>query len=177
MKENKLAIYPGTFDPITNGHLDIIQRAVNLFDSVIVAVTTNPAKAPLFSVEERLSMIRKVTSFLTNVSVENFNGLLMDYAKKKDADVIVRGLRAITDFEYEFQMALVNRKLAENIVTVFLMPNEKYTYLNSTIVKELAQFNGDVSSFVPEEVHRQLKEKFNQSAGETEFDVVNKIIK
>ncbi|MFQ6112642.1 MAG: pantetheine-phosphate adenylyltransferase [bacterium] len=160
--KNKLAIYPGTFDPITNGHLDIIHRAVNLFDSVIVAVTTNPAKAPLFTVQERMSMIREVTSNLSNVLIENFNGLLMDYAKKKRADVIVRGLRAITDFEYEFQMALVNRKLAENIVTVFLMPNEKYTYLNSTIVKEVAKFNGDVSSFVPEEVHRRLREKFYQ---------------
>ncbi|MFQ5864700.1 MAG: pantetheine-phosphate adenylyltransferase [bacterium] len=161
-KKNRLAIYPGTFDPITNGHLDIIERAANLFDSVIVAVTTNPAKAPLFTVEERVSMIRTVTSNLSNVLIENFSGLLMDYAKKKGADVIVRGLRAITDFEYEFQMALVNRKLAANIVTVFLMPNEKYTYLNSTIVKEVAKFNGDVSSFVPEEVHRCLREKYLQ---------------
>jgi pantetheine-phosphate adenylyltransferase len=161
-KKNKLAIYPGTFDPITNGHLDIIERSVNLFDSVIVAVTTNPAKAPLFKVEERVSMIRKVTSDLSNVLVENFTGLLMNYAMKKGADVIVRGLRAITDFEYEFQMALVNRRLAEGIVTVFLMPNEKYTYLNSTIVKEVAKFDGDVSSFVPEEVHQRLREKFSQ---------------
>lgn len=162
-KENKAAIYPGTFDPITNGHLDIIHRSVNLFDSVIVAVTTNPAKIPLFSVEERLSMIRNVTSELPNVFVEKFSGLLMDYASKRRAVAVVRGLRAITDFEYEFQMALVNRKLAENIITVFLMPNEKYTYLNSTIVKEVAKFHGDVSSFVPNKVLHFLKEKFKES--------------
>lgn len=162
-KENKIAIYPGTFDPITNGHLDIIHRAVNLFDTVIVAVTTNPAKIPLFSAEERVCMIREVTSDIPNVFVEEFSGLLMDYAIKKGALAIVRGLRAITDFEYEFQMALVNRKLADKIITVFLMPNEKYTYLNSTIVKEVAEFDGNVSSFVPKEVMHLLKEKFKQA--------------
>ena len=157
---NKLAIYPGTFDPITNGHLDIIQRSVTLFDSVIVGVTTNPSKAPLFTVAERIDMIQKVTSELQDVTVESFDGLLMDYARLKQADAVVRGLRAITDFEYEFQMALVNRKLADEIVTVFLMPNEKYTYLNSTIVKEVAKFNGDVGSFVPELVYQNLAAKF-----------------
>lgn len=157
----KLAIYPGTFDPITNGHLDIIQRAVNLFDSVVVAVTTNPSKKPLFSVEERMAMIRRVTAELDNLAVEKFDGLLMDYAKGKNADVVIRGLRAITDFEYEFQMALMNRRLAGDIVTLFLMPNEKYTYLNSTIVKEVAKFNGDVSSFVPKEVAHRLRMKFD----------------
>lgn len=162
-EDRKLAIYPGTFDPITNGHLDIIQRAVNLFDKVIVAVTTNPAKKPLFSVKERVSMIRNSVAALPRVVVENFDGLLMDYAKKKEADAVVRGLRAITDFEYEFQMALVNRRLAESIITVFLMPNEKYTYLNSTIVKEVAKFDGNVSSFVPKEVCEKLKSKFNHS--------------
>lgn len=160
MPEAKLAIYPGTFDPITNGHLDIIQRAHSLFHSVIVAVTTNPAKTPLFSAAERMEMIRTCVAAVDNVSVESFDGLLMNYAVRKQADVIVRGLRAITDFEYEFQMALMNRKLAENIVTVFLMPNEKYTYLNSTIVKEVARFGGDVSAFVPNEVNRILIEKF-----------------
>jgi len=159
----KLAIYPGTFDPITNGHLDIIQRAVNLFDRVIVGVTTNPAKTPLFSADERVEMIQKSVSNLASVAVEHFDGLLMNYAKKKEANVIVRGLRAITDFEFEFQMALVNRRLAEHIVTVFLMPNEKYTYLNSTIVKEVAKFDGDVRSFVPKDVDERLRKKFNHS--------------
>ncbi len=159
----KLAIYPGTFDPITNGHLDIIQRAVNLFNRVIVGVTTNPAKTPLFSADERVEMIQKSVSNLASVAVEHFDGLLMNYAKKKDANVIVRGLRAITDFEFEFQMALVNRRLAEHVVTVFLMPNEKYTYLNSTIVKEVAKFDGDVRSFVPKDVDERLREKFNHS--------------
>lgn len=158
-----MAIYPGTFDPITNGHLDIIQRSVTLFDSVIVGVTTNPAKDPLFTVAERIDMIQKVTSELQDVTVESFDGLLMDYARLKQADAVVRGLRAITDFEYEFQMALVNRKLADDIVTVFLMPNEKYTYLNSTIVKEVAKFNGDVGSFVPELVYQNLAAKFKNS--------------
>ena len=159
----KLAIYPGTFDPITNGHLDIIQRAVYLFDRVIVGVTTNLAKTPLFSAQERVEMIQNSVSDMSSVAVEHFDGLLMDYAKKKKASVIVRGLRAITDFEFEFQMALVNRKLAENIVTVFLMPNEKYTYLNSTIVKEVAKFEGDVRSFVPKDVDDRLRKKFTHS--------------
>ncbi|MCH7754814.1 pantetheine-phosphate adenylyltransferase [candidate division KSB1 bacterium] len=159
----KLAIYPGTFDPITNGHLDIIQRAVNLFDRVIVGVTTNPAKTPLFSAGERAEMIQKSVSNMSSVEVEHFDGLLMDYAKKKAANVVVRGLRAITDFEFEFQMALVNRRLAEHIVTVFLMPNEKYTYLNSTIVKEVAKFGGDVGSFVSKDVDERLRKKFNHS--------------
>ncbi len=159
----KLAIYPGTFDPITNGHLDIIQRAVNLFDRVIVGVTTNLAKTPLFSAEERVAMIQNSVSKMSSVGVENFDGLLMDFAKKKEASVVVRGLRAITDFEFEFQMALVNRRLAENIVTVFLMPHEKYTYLNSTIVKEVAKFNGDIQSFVPKDVGELLRKKYDHS--------------
>ncbi|MFQ5638323.1 MAG: pantetheine-phosphate adenylyltransferase [bacterium] len=160
MPNGKLAIYPGTFDPITNGHLDIIHRASTLFDRVVVSIATNPSKEPLFGVAERVEMIERSTRGLNNITVDHFNGLLMHYAVKKKADVIVRGLRAITDFEYEFQMALVNRKLAENIITVFLMPNEKYTYLNSTIVKEVAKFHGIVSSFVPEFVENKLKEKF-----------------
>ena len=161
MSDKKLAIYPGTFDPVTNGHLDIIQRAAFLFDSVIVAVTTNTAKQPLFSDDERVAMIEESTADLVGVTVEKFDGLLMDYAQGKNADAVVRGLRAITDFEYEFQMALMNRKLAERVVTVFLMPHEKYTYLNSTIVKEVARFNGDISAFVPKHVAERLHGKFN----------------
>ncbi len=159
-KKGKRAVYPGTFDPITNGHLDVIERAATLFDEVIVAVTTNPSKQPLFSVEERVEMAERVTHHLPNVQVDPFTGLLMNYATAKQADVIVRGLRAVTDFEYEFQMALVNRKLTNNVVTVFLMPNEKYTYLNSTIVKEVARFSGDVSFFVPPLVQKRLAEKY-----------------
>ncbi|MDZ7359586.1 MAG: pantetheine-phosphate adenylyltransferase [candidate division KSB1 bacterium] len=152
-------IYPGTFDPITNGHLDIIERATTLFDLVTIGVTTNPAKNPLFSVEERVVMIRQVTQNFSSVRVDSFTGLLVDYAQRLGACAIIRGLRAISDFEYEFQMALVNRKISDGIVTVFLMPNEKYTYLNSTIVKELALFGGDVSRFVPPEVEVLIKQK------------------
>jgi len=152
-------IYPGTFDPITNGHLDIIERATTLFDVVTIGVTTNPAKNPLFSVEERVAMIRQVTQNFSNVRVDSFGGLLVDYAQRLGACAIIRGLRAISDFEYEFQMALVNRKISDSIVTVFLMPHEKYTYLNSTIVKELALFGGDISRFVPPEVEALIKQK------------------
>ncbi len=156
-------IYPGTFDPITNGHLDIIERATTLFDLVIIGVTTNPTKNPLFTVEERVAMICQVTQNFKNVQVDSFGGLLVDYANRLGACAIIRGLRAISDFEYEFQMALVNRKISDGIVTVFLMPNEKYTYLNSTIVKELATFGGDISRFVPPLVEAQVKQKLGLS--------------
>jgi pantetheine-phosphate adenylyltransferase len=155
-------IYPGTFDPITNGHLDIIERATALFDLVTIGVTTNPTKNPLFTVEERVAMIRQVTQDFKNVQVDSFGGLLVDYANRLGACAIIRGLRAISDFEYEFQMALVNRKISDGIVTVFLMPNEKYTYLNSTIVKELATFGGDISRFVPPLVEAQVKQKLRK---------------
>ncbi len=155
-------IYPGTFDPITNGHLDIIERATALFDNVTIGVTTNPAKNPLFTVDERMAMIRDVTQDYKTVQVDSFSGLLVDYAKRLGACAIIRGLRAISDFEYEFQMALVNRKISDGIVTVFLMPNEKYTYLNSTIVKELATFGGDISRFVPPLVEAQVKQKLRK---------------
>jgi len=158
----RVAIYPGTFDPITNGHLDIIERAAKIFDRVIVAVTTNPGKKPLFEVAERVQMIRQITASFPGVEIDSFTGLLVDYVTRKGATAIVRGLRAISDFEFEFQMALVNRKIAENIETVFLMPNEKYTYLNSTIVKEVAAFGGDVSRFVPPEVVALLAEKMSK---------------
>jgi len=152
-------IYPGTFDPITNGHLDIIERATTLFDLVTIGVTTNPAKNPLFTVAERVAMIHEVTQNFSNIRIDSFTGLLVDYAQRLGAAAIIRGLRAISDFEYEFQMALVNRKISDGIVTVFLMPNEKYTYLNSTIVKELATFGGDVSCFVPPQIEAHIKQK------------------
>lgn len=159
----RIGIYPGTFDPITNGHIDIIERSVLLFDQVIVAVTTNPAKSPLFDINERIEMIRSSIKNLNNVEVDSFDDLLVNYALKKQATAIIRGLRATSDFEFEFQMALVNRKLSNKLVTVFLMPNEKYTYLNSTIVKEVASFNGDVSRFVPMETNMKLIEKFKHN--------------
>ena len=156
----KLAIYPGTFDPITYGHIDIAERAVTLFDKVIITIAVNSSKKPLFSIEERKKMITESVSHLPNIEVDAFKGLLMDYAEKKKAAAVIRGLRAISDFEYELQMALMNRKLAEDVVTVFLMPNVKYTYLNSTIVKEVASFGGDISGLVPAGVERRLREKF-----------------
>ena len=155
-----MVIYPGTFDPITNGHVDVIERATGLFDHVVVAIAHNMQKTPLFSVEERKEMIVRATRHLPNVEVDSFGGLLVDYAKKRGAQAIIRGLRAVSDFEYEFQMALMNRRLAEDVVTVFLMPNEKYTYLNSSIVREVARCGGDVSAFVPAFVHSKLKERF-----------------
>lgn len=159
----KTAIYPGTFDPITHGHLDIISRASALFDQVIVTVAINPKKKPLFSIEERIELIRSVVQPYQNVACESFDGLLVDFAREKKATVLIRGLRAISDFEYEFQMALVNRKLSEKLVTVFLMPGEKFTYLNSTIVKEVAMFGGDISAFVPPLVEARVKEKIGKN--------------
>lgn len=155
------AVYPGTFDPITNGHLDIIERASTLFDKVIVTVALNSSKTPLFSKDERKDMIENVTSDFKNVSVDLFDGLLVDYAQKMNAGVVIRGLRAVSDFEYEFQMSLTNRKLAPDVTTIFLMPNEKYTYLNSSLIRELAKFNADISDFVPEYVKQKLKAKFD----------------
>lgn len=159
----KTAIYPGTFDPITYGHLDIIGRASALFDKVIVTVAINPKKKPMFSIDERIDLIRSVVQPHPNVECESFDGLLVNFAQEKNATVLIRGLRAISDFEYEFQMALVNRKLSEKLVTVFLMPGEKFTYLNSTIVKEVAMFGGDISAFVPPLVEAQVKEKIKKN--------------
>lgn len=154
------AIYPGTFDPITNGHLDIIERASGLFENVIVAIAVNSSKTPLFTEDERKDMIKRVTSHLDNVKTDSFKGLLVRYAEEKKAGVIIRGLRAISDFEYEFQMSLTNRKLNSEIDTIFLMPNEKYSYLNSSLVRELASYNASVKEFLPEYVMKKLKEKF-----------------
>ncbi len=161
MKEKKISIYPGTFDPITLGHIDIIHRASKIFDEVIVTLAINPSKTPLFSTDERLMMIHDAIDDFENVRVVEFDGLLVDFAQKNSAKVIIRGLRAISDFEFEFQMALMNRKLANEITTVFLMPNEKYTYLNSTVVKNVTKFNGNVDSFVTKLVATELTKKFN----------------
>lgn len=154
------AIYPGTFDPITNGHLDIIERACRLFDNVIVTIAVNSNKKPLFSEEERKEMIRKTTGHLKNVKVDSFNGLLVRHATEMKASVIVRGLRAISDFEYEFQMSLTNTKLNPDITTIFLMPNEKFSYLNSSLVRELASYDANVKEFLPDFVYRKLKKRF-----------------
>jgi len=155
----KIAIYPGSFDPVTNGHLDILERAMKLFDKVIITIARNSVKNPLFSEKERLAMIKEAVKDLEGVEVDSFDGLLVEYARKKKATAVVRGLRAISDFEYELQMALMNRRLNEQLVTVFLMPNEKYTYLNSSIVREIARHQGDVKDFVPQHVYRKLMEK------------------
>ncbi|MBM4175988.1 MAG: pantetheine-phosphate adenylyltransferase [Ignavibacteria bacterium] len=157
----KIVIYPGTFDPITLGHLDVIQRAASLFDRIIVSVLVNASKAPLFTKEERMEMIKEAVADYKHVEVDEFDGLLVEYAKRKNAVAIIRGLRAISDFEYEFQMALMNRKISDGITTVFLMPHEKYTYLNSTIVRELARLHADVSEFVPKCVINRLNNKFS----------------
>ena len=154
-----IAIYPGTFDPITLGHIDIIQRAAKLFDRVIITLAVNPVKEPMFNSAERKEMIEDAIKGMTNVSVEQYDGLIIELARKRGATVIVRGLRAISDFEFEFQMALMNRHLAKEITTVFLMPNEKYTYLNSTIIRNVASFNGDVNKFVTNLVAEKLKSK------------------
>jgi pantetheine-phosphate adenylyltransferase len=164
----KIAIYPGTFDPITRGHLDIVKRAAQLFDRVIVAVSTNLQKDPLFSLEERRRLVEQTVKELTNVEVDVFCELLVSYARKKKADVIIRGLRAVSDFEYEFQMALINRKLAPDLVTVYLMPGEKYTYLNSTIVKEVARLGGQVDCFLTPPVVELLKQKLKPSDEDTD---------
>ena len=158
----KIAIYPGTFDPVTLGHIDIIQRASKLFDEIIVTVAINLSKKPLFSIEERVDMIDNAIREFDNVSVEKFDGLLVNFASNKNASVIIRGLRAVSDFEYELQMALMNKHLQNDITTVFLMPNEKYTYLNSTIVKDVARFGGKFENFVTKHVATKLIDKFDE---------------
>ncbi|MDD5765371.1 MAG: pantetheine-phosphate adenylyltransferase [Candidatus Marinimicrobia bacterium] len=155
----KIAIYPGTFDPITNGHLDILERAAAIFDLVYIAIAVNVDKKPVFTVDERIEMIRQSTAKFKNVRIDHFNGLVVDYAGKVDATVIIRGLRAVSDFEFEFQMALTNRQLNEIIDTVFLMPHVDYTYLSSSTVREIAKFGGDVSRFVPRHVKNELYKK------------------
>ena len=153
-------IYPGTFDPVTYGHLDIITRAVDLFDEVVVTVAVNPTKKPLFSTEERVKLLKESLKDYHNVKVDSFDGLVVEHTKQVGATGIIRGLRQISDFEFEFQMALMNRKLAGDITTIFLMPHERYTYLNSTVIRNLASLHADVSSFVPPNVLEALKKKF-----------------
>jgi pantetheine-phosphate adenylyltransferase len=157
--ERSIAIYPGTFDPITYGHIDVVDRATKLFSKVIILVARNTSKNPLFSADERLAMVEEIFKKNNRVDVDCFDGLLVAYAKRKKATVIIRGLRALSDFEYEFQMALTNRKMEQSVDTVFLVPDERYTYLNSSIVREVARLGGDVSDFVPESVQRQLTAK------------------
>lgn len=152
----KIAIYPGSFDPITNGHLDIIKRAAKLFDKVIVSVIRNPAKKAQYTLTERVQMIKSSLKRIKNVTIDSFDGLLVNYAKKKKANVIVRGLRAVSDFDYEFQMALTNRKMAPEIETLFFMTDYKYSYLSSSFVKEIARLGGKVSELVPVPVAKKL---------------------
>ena len=156
----RVAIYPGTFDPLTNGHIDLIERGLALFDGVMVSIAPNPRKKPLFSAEERLEMITEATKGFKDVQVELFEGLLIDHVIRKGANVIIRGLRAVSDFEFELQMALMNRRLSSRVETVFMMPSEEYSYLSSTIIKEVATLGGDVSGLVPEVVLQYLKKKF-----------------
>ena len=158
------AIYPGSFDPITNGNLDVIERAAKLFDEVIVAVAFNEQKQSLFPVDERVAMIRATTAEFHNVRVSRFDGLLVDFARSQGASAVVRGLRAVSDFEFEFQMALMNRKLEPEIETIFMMPAEKYTYLSSRIIKEIGRLGGKLDSFVPVSVATALRAKFDSGA-------------
>jgi len=157
-----LAVYPGTFDPFTNGHQDILERALRIFPRMIVAVSGNPEKAPLFTLEERMEIIRDAVRDMQGVRVDPFHTLLVDYVKTQGAAVVIRGLRAISDFEYEFQMALMNRRIAEDIETVFLMPHEAYTYLSSRLVKEVALLGGTVKGLVSPVVERMLRERYRQ---------------
>ena len=170
-REMRLAIYPGSFDPITNGHVDVIARAAMLFDKIIVAVASNEAKHALFSMEERIEMLKEVTGQFKNVQVTGFEGLLMEFARRNGAAAVVRGLRAISDFEFEFQMALMNRKLEPSIETVFLTPREEYTYLSSRIVKEIARLGGPVDAFVPKPVVDALLKKMRIAGRRAEWEV------
>jgi pantetheine-phosphate adenylyltransferase len=155
----RTAIYPGSFDPLTNGHLDVLKRATKLFDRVIVAIARNESKNPLFTLEERLALMKPAIAPMKNVRAEIFDGLLVEYAAKHQAQAIVRGLRAVSDFEFEFQMALMNRKLDEDIETIFMMPREAYTFVSSRIIKEIAKLGGDIGPFVPRHVAVALGRK------------------
>jgi pantetheine-phosphate adenylyltransferase len=159
-----IGVYPGTFDPVTHGHTDILTRSLHMFDKVVVAVAPNPSKHPLFDVKERLDMVRLVTADLPQVEVVAFEGLLVDFVQRIGAHAIIRGLRAISDFEHEFQMALINRKLARTVETVFLMPSEEYSYLSSTIIKDVATHGGSLKEFLHPEVERRLRVRIRKVA-------------
>jgi pantetheine-phosphate adenylyltransferase len=161
----RIAVYPGTFDPITNGHLDIVRRASAVFDRIIVAISENPRKNPLFTLDERRRLVEDAVRGIENVGVEVFTGLLVHYAKRRQATAIIRGLRAVSDFDYEFQMALLNRKLMPDLETVYLMPSEEYSYVNSTIVKEVAHLGGRLDCFLPTGVAKALEEKIRSIKG------------
>jgi len=155
----RTVIYPGSFDPLTNGHLDVVQRAARLFDRVIVAVARSESKHPLFSLEDRLEMVKQSIRAIPHTEADAFDGLLIEYVERRGAQAVIRGLRAVSDFEFEFQLALMNRKLNESIETIFMMPKDTYTFLSSRIVKEIASLGGDVSAFVPEHVRAALAER------------------
>ena len=160
----RTVIYPGSFDPLTNGHLDVIHRAVKLFDAVVVAIARNESKNPLFGLEERVQLATQAVKGLANVSVDSFDGLLVDYVDRQQGHAIIRGLRAVSDFEFEFQLALMNRKLNERVETIFMMPKDTYTFLSSRIVKEIARLGGDVSAFVPPVVRAALMARLSKRA-------------
>lgn len=162
MRGMRTAIYPGSFDPLTNGHLDLVQRATKLFDHVVVAVARSDSKNPLFTLTERVALVEQGVKKIANVSVESFDGLLVDYVEKRGGQAVIRGLRAISDFEFEFQLALMNRKLNERVETIFMMPKETYTFLSSRIIKEVARLGGDISTFVPRHVSEALAEKLKR---------------
>jgi len=163
MSSPKIAVYPGTFDPVTYGHIDLIERAARIFDKVIVAVARNKSKDVLFGVSERVSMLRVAVRGMKNVEVDDFDGLVVDYVKGRSSGVMIRGLRMVSDFEYEFQMALTNRKLAGGIETIFMMPHEDYSYVSSKLIKEAASLGADVNNFVPGEVGRALRKKLKKA--------------
>lgn len=162
----KIAIYPGSFDPVTNGHLDIIERGLTIFDKIIVTILENPAKKLLFSVEQRMDLLNRSLEGFSNVEIASYDGLLVNYAKQRNAQAILRGMRAVSDFEYEFQMALMNRRLNREIQTVFLMTGLRWIFTSSSIIKEAAKFGGNIESMVPPVVQKKLEETFNKSLGD-----------